>query len=187
MLIGPESFLRACDINLACKPTVTSPICPSSSALGTNAATESITITSKAAVSSNFWRISSACSPESGCETNKSSALHPRFLAYSGSNAFSASINAAFPPFFWHSATICKARVVFPEDSGPNTSIILPFGTPPTPKAISSERHPVEIASTSRLAVPPNLIMDPSPYSLLISNWTASNALSTFFAITTFL
>ena len=25
---------------------------------------------------------------------------HPRFFAYSGSKAFSASINAAFPPFF---------------------------------------------------------------------------------------
>ena len=65
---------------------------------------------------------------------------------------------------------MCKAKVVFPEDSGPKTSIILPFGTPPTPKAISNERHPVEIASTSRVAVPPNLIMDPSPYSLFISN-----------------
>ncbi len=37
------SFLNACDINLACRPGRESPISPSSSALGTRAATESTT------------------------------------------------------------------------------------------------------------------------------------------------
>ena len=39
----PVSLRRACDVNLACKPMWESPISPSSSALGTSAATESTT------------------------------------------------------------------------------------------------------------------------------------------------
>ena len=40
---------------------------------------------------------------------------------------------------------MCNVKVVFPEDSGPNISIILPFGTPPTPNATSSDKQPVGI------------------------------------------
>ena len=47
---------------------------------------------------------------------------------------------------------MCNAKVVFPPDSGPNISIIRPFGTPPTPKATSNEKHPVETIS-SRLHI----------------------------------
>ena len=44
--------------------------------------------------------ISSACSPVSGWDTNNSSMSTPRAAAYTGSNACSASINAATPPAF---------------------------------------------------------------------------------------
>ena len=44
---------------------------------------------------------------------------------------------------------MCVARVVFPELSGPYISTILPFGTPPIPKAISKPRDPVDIESIS--------------------------------------
>src|SRR5699024_2546761 len=37
LLIAPDSFLNACDIKRACKPTCDAPISPSISALGTNA------------------------------------------------------------------------------------------------------------------------------------------------------
>ena len=57
----------------------------------------------------------------------------PRFLAYAGSRACSASTNAANPPFRWAFAIMCSTSVVFPDDSGPKTSMILPRGTPPTP------------------------------------------------------
>jgi len=46
-------------------------------------------------------------------------------------------------------ATIWSANVVFPEDSGPYISMILPRGTPPMPSAMSSEGAPVGIAATS--------------------------------------
>ena len=52
----------------------------------------------------------------------------PSFAAYWGSSACSASINAAVPPFFCTSAIAWRARVVLPDDSGPNTSLtIRPF------------------------------------------------------------
>ena len=35
-----------------------------------------------------------------------------------------------------------KARVVFPEDSGPKISMILPLGKPPVPNASSRARDP---------------------------------------------
>ena len=147
------SFLSAWLISLACKPGKESPISPSSSALGTNAATESITRTS---IPPDFIResaISKPCSPVSGWDIKSSSRLTPNFFAYAGSRACSASINAQFPPFFWDSATICVARVVFPELSGPYISTILPFGTPPIPKAISKPREPVDIDSISTLVL----------------------------------
>ena len=66
LLITPANFLKACDINLACKPTWASPISPSISAFGTNAATESTTIISNAPLLTNASAISNACSPVSG-------------------------------------------------------------------------------------------------------------------------
>ena len=56
-------------------------------------------------------------------------------------------MNAARPPHFWTSATACSAIVVLPEDSGPKTSIILPFGKPPTPSATSSASEPEGVVS----------------------------------------
>ena len=59
----PVSLRRACDINRACSPMWLSPISPSSSALGTSAATESTTSTSMAFERTSASAISSACSP----------------------------------------------------------------------------------------------------------------------------
>ena len=81
MLIVPESFLRAWDINLACRPTWESPISPSISACGTSAATESITTIETASDLTSASQISSACSPVSGWDNNNSSILTPKFLA----------------------------------------------------------------------------------------------------------
>ncbi len=61
--IVATSFLIAWLISLACSPILLSPISPSSSLLGTRAATESITITSIADESTNRSAISSPCSP----------------------------------------------------------------------------------------------------------------------------
>ena len=80
-MIEDVSFLKACDINLACKPTCDWPISPSISACGTRAATESITTTSTPSESINIFAISNACSPVSGCETSSSSMSTPRALA----------------------------------------------------------------------------------------------------------
>ena len=44
--------------------------------------------------------ISSACSPESGCDRSSSSIFTPKFSAYFGSSACSASMKAAVPPCF---------------------------------------------------------------------------------------
>ena len=92
---------------------------PSISAFGTNAATESTTITSKAPLLIKLSVISSACSPVSGWDTIKLSISTPNFFAYTGSNACSASINAASPPNFWAYAIMCNVSVVLPDDSGP--------------------------------------------------------------------
>ena len=118
-LILEVSFLKAWDINLACKPIWLSPISPSISALGVKAATESITIRSTEFDLTSISVISKACSPVSGCDTRSSSTFTPIFPAYIGSNACSASIKAAVPPVFWHCATTSRVSVVLPEDSGP--------------------------------------------------------------------
>ena len=80
-----------------------------STAFGTNAATESITIISIPPLLARTSQISRACSPVSGCETYNSEIFTPSLSAYSGSRACSASIKAAWPPSFWASATICSA------------------------------------------------------------------------------
>ena len=94
------NFLNACDINLACNPICESPISPSISARGVNAATESTTTISTEPLLTSISAISRACSPVSGCETNNSSILTPSLAAYWISSACSASINAAVPPTF---------------------------------------------------------------------------------------
>jgi len=66
LLIVPDNFLIACDINRACKATCVSPISPSISARGTKAATESITNISIAPLETNASAISNPCSPVSG-------------------------------------------------------------------------------------------------------------------------
>ena len=117
--IEPVNFLNAWDINLACKPTWVSPISPSISALGVNAATESTTRTDIEPDLINVSVISKACSPVSGWEISNSSVFTPNFFAYTGSKACSASTKPQIPPAFCASATTCNANVVFPEDSGP--------------------------------------------------------------------
>ena len=73
---------------------------PSISAFGVKAATESITMVFTAPDLTNVSVISNACSPESGCDKSNSSMFTPKFAAYLGSKACSASIKAAVPPFF---------------------------------------------------------------------------------------
>jgi len=75
------SLRSAWDMRRACRPGSESPMSPSSSARGTSAATESITITSTALERTSVSVISSACSPVSGCEMSSSSVLTPSFLA----------------------------------------------------------------------------------------------------------
>ena len=109
----------AWDISRAWRPTWLSPISPSISARGTSAATESMTMMSRAPERISMSAISSACSPVSGWETSSASVSTPRALAYSGSSACSASMKAAMPPAFCALATACSATVVLPELSGP--------------------------------------------------------------------
>ena len=111
----------------------------------------------------NCSAISSACSPVSGCATIKLSISTPKFLAYTGSRACSASIKAATPPSFCASAIACSATVVLPDDSGPYTSTILPLGNPPIPSAISRLKAPVGIQSTETVATSPSFITEPFP------------------------
>ena len=81
-LIAPVSLRNAWLINRACRPGKESPISPSISALGTKAATESITIKSIDPERTRASAISKACSPVSGCEINKLLTSTPRREAY---------------------------------------------------------------------------------------------------------
>ena len=65
-LMLPVSLRNACDIKRACRPMCESPMSPSISAFGVNAATESTITTSTALERTNMSQISSACSPVSG-------------------------------------------------------------------------------------------------------------------------
>ena len=80
-LIEPVSLRSDWLISRACRPTWLSPISPSISARGTSAATESTTSTSIALERTSVSVISSACSPVSGCEINRSSRLTPSLRA----------------------------------------------------------------------------------------------------------
>ena len=54
--------------------------------------------------------------------------------------------------------------MVLPDASAPKTSTTLPFGNPPIPKAKSSEREPVGVASTPSLStISPKRIIEPFP------------------------
>ena len=79
--IDPVSFLKAWLISRDCKPTWWSPISPSNSALGVNAATESTTKTEIDPDLISVSAISKACSPVSGWEIRSSSVFTPSFFA----------------------------------------------------------------------------------------------------------
>ena len=147
-LMAAVSLRIAWDMRRACRPTWLSPISPSISALGTRAATESMTTTSTAPLRTSTSTISSACSPVSGWETSSSSVRTPIRLAYWGSRACSASMKAATPPLRWASAMTWRVSVVLPELSGPKTSTTRPRGMPPTPSAMSRVSAPVGMIST---------------------------------------
>ena len=150
---------------------------PSSSARGTSAATESMTRTSIAPDRTSDSVISSACSPESGCEIKSSLILTPSFSAYSASIACSASMYAAIPPFRCASATTWRASVVFPELSGPKTSTTLPRGRPPIPTAASMPMLVVETAGISSMRCSPSRMIAPLPKFFSICASAASMAL----------
>ena len=158
-------FLSAWLISLAWRPMWDSPISPCISALGTRAATESIITMSMAPERTMVSAISRACSPSSGWERYMFAVSTPRFLAYIGSRACSASIYPAIPPIFCTSATRWRAIVVLPEDSGPYISIILPLGMPPTPrgnvKAETACRYNVHIG---RCRTVERCVTAPFPY-----------------------
>ena len=156
------SFLSACDISRAWRPTWESPISPSSSARGTRAATESMTTTSMAFERTRVSAISSACSPLSGCDTSRLSMSTPSFWAYSASSACSASTKAAVPAR-WARPTTDRARVVLPDDSGPKTSTTRPRGKPPMPIAASSASEPVGMAAIARVSCWPRRMIAPLP------------------------
>src|SRR5215204_2791560 len=86
-------------------------------------------------------------------------------------------MNAARPPSFCVSAMICRARVVLPLDSGPKISMTRPLGTPPTPRARSSARAPVEIEATLRCSSSPMRIIEPLPNCRSICDTAAPIAL----------
>ena len=158
----PVSLRRAWLIRRACTPTKVSPISPSISALGTRAATESITMTSTALDNTSISAICRASSALPGWLTSSDSISTPSRLHHDGSSACSASMNAATPSF-WAWATACSAIVVLPLDSGPNSSMIRPRGNPLPPRARSSDRAPVEIPSTSMCDPSPSFMIAPAP------------------------
>ena len=168
----PVSLRRAWDIRRACRPGSASPMSPSISLFGVRAATESTTIRSTEPERTRASAISRACSPVSGCESRRFGTSTPRRFAYWMSNACSASMKAQVPPSFCISAMTWSVSVVFPEDSGPNTSMIRPRGRPPTPSARSSPSEPVDTVSMSSISVPSAMRMIaplPNCFSMLAS------------------
>ena len=86
-------------------------------------------------------------------------------------------MKAASPPAFWASAIICRPRVVLPLDSGPKISTMRPRGTPPTPRARSRARAPVEIEATFWGYSSPMRMIEPFPNCRSICETAASMAL----------
>src|SRR5258706_13752352 len=72
-------------------------------------------------------------------------------------------MKALGPPAACAWAITWRASVVLREDSGPNTSITRPRGTPPTPSAASSEIEPVEITFTGNTFRDPSCWTEPLP------------------------
>ena len=163
LLTFPVSFRSAWLIRRAWTPTKLSPISPASSARGTSAATESITMMSSALHITSSSAICKASSALPGWLTSSSSMFTPSFLHQDGSRACSTSMNAATPPVRWAFATACRASVVLPLDSGPKISMIRPLGSPLPPRARSSERAPVPTPSTSMWLPSPSFMIAPAP------------------------
>ena len=67
------------------------------------------------------------------------------------------------PPAFCTSAMACRARVVFPDDSGPKTSITRPRGSPLTPSARSRPTEPLDTTVTGSGSASPSRMMLPLP------------------------
>ncbi len=84
------------------------------------------------------------------------------FLAYSGSSACSASMNAAVHQAFWTSAMACKVSVVLPEDSGQYISTILHLAYH-HPSASSREMLHDETVSTFIDCLSQSFITDQAP------------------------
>ena len=78
------SLRRAWDMRRACRPMWESPISPSSSALGTRAATESTTSTSMAPDRTRASVISRACSPRVGLGNEQVVDVDAEFLGVAG-------------------------------------------------------------------------------------------------------
>ncbi len=175
--IDAVSLRSACDMRRACSPMCASPICPSISAWGTRAATESTTRTSIAPERTSISAISSACSPVSGWLISRSSVRTPSSRAYFTSSACSASMKAATPPSFCASAMMCSESVVLPEDSGPYISTTRPRGTPPIPSAMSRPGLPVLTTATSgTIASLPSRMIEPLPNCFSIAATASSMA-----------
>ena len=104
-----------------------------------------------------------ASSPLPGWLTRSVSSSTPSFLAQLGSRACSASMKAAMPPLRCDWATTCRASVVLPLDSGPKISTTRPLGMPCPPRAMSSDRLPVEMPAMRPAVSAPRGMMAPSP------------------------
>src|SRR5580704_15639710 len=72
-------------------------------------------------------------------------------------------MKAAVPPAACAWAITCRASVVLPDDSGPNTSMTRPRGKPPTPSAASREMEPVGITLTCCTLREPSCSTEPLP------------------------
>ena len=122
-----------------------SPISPSSSALGTRAATESTTTTSTAPVddqrTGDFERLFAVVR----LRNDQIVDIDAEFARIGRIERVFGIDEAAAPPAFCAWAITCSASVVLPDDSGPKISITRPRGKPPTPSAESSEMEPLEI------------------------------------------
>src|SRR5947199_6135219 len=161
-LIAPASLRSAWLMSRACSPGSESPMSPSISALGTSAATESMTTTSSAPERTRISQISRPCSPVSGCEISRLSTSTPSFFAYSMSSACSASMYAAAPPWRCALPPTVSGSVGLPLDSGPKSSVTRPRGMPPIPIAASRLIAPVGTTSTrTRGASAPMRMIEP--------------------------
>ena len=127
--------------------------------------------------------ISRACSPVSGWLTSRLLTSMPNLFAQVVSRACSASMNAATPPARWALAMTWSARVVLPDDSGPNSSVTLPRGMPLPPSAMSSDNEPVPMPSILAYLCSSICIIAPWPYCFSICAITRCSASSLLVAL----